>query len=285
MIVYRRTVIVFLLAAALLTGGAFVPVLVVRALMVLVPALILPGAALLFGLGALRGRWDPAPTLALCVITSLAFYPLGALFIYVVRLRLSTVSVVVEVDVFLVLMLTLDLVMRRHQAPLLATQVADEIGGRRWGVWLIAVVASCAGILVLGLLILPKAAPVPYTEFYFTGSMAKIKGTVSVVPGAQLVISIAVRSRSGAKTDYLVRAKLDGNKFALDSISVPRSGTWRGSLKGTIDQPGCLHQLVIYLVNPDGNSTVSSLDLWVQEMRVGCSVVTATTSGPSGTAP
>src|SRR5580658_9497498 len=115
MIVDRRTVIVLLIGGALLTGGAFVPVPIVRALMVLLPALMLPGAALLFGLGAIRGRWDPAPTLALCVITSLAFYPLGALLIYVVRLRLTTVSVVVEVDALLALMLAISLTGRKRE--------------------------------------------------------------------------------------------------------------------------------------------------------------------------
>jgi len=273
MIVNRRPVIVLLTAAALLTGGAFVPVPIVRALMVLVPALILPGAALLFGLGSLRGRWDPAPTIALAVITSLAFYPLGALLIYLVRLRLTTASVVVEVDAFIALMLTIGLIGSKREQPdvaLLAAQVTEDTDGRRWGGWVIAIAASCAGILILGLMLLPKATPVPYTEFYFTGAAAKLKGTEAVVPGAQLVLPIAVQSRSGAKTHYRIRAKLDGNAFALDPISVPKFGTWRGSLKGTVNQPGCLHHLVIDLINPSGGSTVSSLDLWIQVKRVGC---------------
>jgi uncharacterized membrane protein len=242
--------------------------------MVLVPALILPGAALLFGLGAIRDRWDPVPTLALGVITSLAFYPLGALLIYVVRLRLTTVSVVVEVDVFVALMLALGLNLKgRHRkqpvVPLLAAQDAHDVDGRRWVGWMVVVAASCAGILVLGLLVLPKATPVTYTEFYFTGAMAKLKGTVTVVPGAQLVLPIAVQSQPGEKAHYQIRARLDGSAFALDLISVPRSGTWKGSLIGTIDQSGCLHHLVIDLI-PSGGSTVSSLDLWIQVENVGC---------------
>ncbi|MGC1238348.1 MAG: DUF1616 domain-containing protein [Acidimicrobiales bacterium] len=288
MTVYRRQVTVLLIAAALLTGGSFVPVPAVRAVMVLVPALLLPGTALLFGLRALRGRWDLAPTLALGVITSLAFYPLGALLIYVVRLRLTTLSVVVEVDAFLVLMLAIGLMGRKREQPerpLLEAQTADGIGGRRWGVWVIAVTATCAGVLILGLLVLPKATPVPYTEFYFTGATAKLGGTVTVAPGAKVVIPITVKNRAGAKTLYHVRAELDGSAFALDPVSVPKSGTWSGSIEGTIDQPGCLHHLVIDLINQTGDSTAASLDLWIQEMKVGCSGVAATTSGPSITAP
>jgi hypothetical protein len=186
------------------------------------------------------------------------------------------VSVVVEVDVFLALMLALGLNLKgRHRkqpvVTLLATQVTDDIDGRRWGVWVIAVAVTCAGVLILGLLFLPKATPVPYTEIYFTGAMAKLRGPVTVVPGAQLVLPIAIQSRSGAKTHYDIRAKLDGSAFASDLMSVPRSGTWRGSLNGTVDQPGCLQHLVIDLVNPSQGSTVSSLDLWIQVKRVGCS--------------
>ena len=284
MIVYRRPVTVLLIAAALLTIGAFVPVTAVRALMVLVPALVLPGGALLFGLGVLRGRWDPVPTLALCVIGSLAFYPLAGLLIYVVGIRLSTVSAVVEVDVFLVLMLTLGSVIRggvnsgpgahrrrNRGAPLLGALAAEDADGRRWGGWLVSVALACAVVLVLGLLLLPKQVPAPYTEFYFTGSTARLNETFTMPAGAHLVAQVAVRIRSGATADYLISAKLDGARFASDrQISVPKSGTWRGSVMGTIDQPGCLQQLVIDLLNRSGGSRTASLDLWIQVRRAGC---------------
>src|ERR1035437_10489314 len=141
---YRRPATVLLIAAALLTIGAFVPLTLVRALIVLAPALVLPGASLLFGLGALRGRWDPAPTLALCVIGSLAFYPLAGLLIYTAGIRLSTVSAVVEVDIFLVLMLALHSVIERRRkpdrTPLLVARPGVAADGRWGGGW-VAVVA------------------------------------------------------------------------------------------------------------------------------------------------
>jgi hypothetical protein len=274
--VYRRPATVLLIAAALLTIGAFVPLTLVRALMVLGPALVLPGASLLFGLGALRGRWDPAPTLALCVIGSLAFYPLAGLLIYAAGIRLSTASAVVEVDVFLVLMLALHTVIERGRkldlTPLLKTRPEEGAHGRWWGGWLVVVAGACAVVLVLGLLLLPKVVPAPYTEFYFTGSMAKLNGTVTVLPRAQMVVSVAVRIRSGATGDYLISAELDRSIFASSrSISVPESGTWRGTLSGTVNQPGCLHHLVISLLNRSGKSTVASLDLWIRVKRIGCS--------------
>jgi hypothetical protein len=275
--VHDRPAAVLLIAAAILTIGAFVPVTAVRALIVLAPALVLPGAALLFGLGVLRGRWDPVPTLALCVVGSLAFYPLAGLLIYVVGISLSTVSVVVEVDVFLLLMLALGSVIegrRGHSGvPLLDTVAADDADGRRWGGWLAAVCIACAAVLVLGLLLLPKQVPAPYTEFYFTGSTARLNGTITVPAGAKLIAPVAVRNRSGPGADYLISAKLDGATFAPDrQISVPKSGTWRGSVAGTVDQPGCLQQLVIDLVNRSRGSKVASLDLWIQVRRAGCPV-------------
>lgn len=275
MIIHRRPATVLLIAACLLTIGAFVPLTFVRALMVLVPALVLPGASLLFGLGALRGRWDPLPTLALCVITSLAFYPLAGLLIYAGGIRLSRVSAVLEVDIFVLLMLTLESVLRirrKHDmAPLLLAHQEGDADGRRWGVWLALVASICAVVLVLGLVLLPKGAPASYTQFYFTGVTAKLDGTITVLPRAQLVAPVAVRIHSGATGDYIVSAKLDGSTFTPDRyISVPISGTWRGAISGTLNRAGCLHQLVINLLNRSGTSTLESLDLWIRVRRTGC---------------
>jgi len=274
-IIHRRPATVLLIAACLLTIGAFVPLTFVRALMVLVPALVLPGASLLFGLGALRGRWDPLPTLALCVITSLAFYPLAGLLIYAGGIRLSRVSAVLEVDIFVLLMLTLESVLRirrKHDmAPLLLAHQEGDADGRRWGVWLALVASICAVVLVLGLVLLPKGAPASYTQFYFTGVTAKLDGTITVLPRAQLVAPVAVRIHSGATGDYIVSAKLDGSTFTPDRyISVPISGTWRGAISGTLNRAGCLHQLVINLLNRSGTSTLESLDLWIRVRRTGC---------------
>jgi uncharacterized membrane protein len=280
MIVYRRPVTVLLVAACLLTIGAFVPLTFVRALMVLVPAFVLPGASLLFGLGALRGRWDPLPTFALCVITSLAFYPLAGLLIYAGGIRLSRVSAVLDVDIFVLLMLTLESVKAnrgKHVAPLLVEPllVAHQEGGtdgHHWGVWLALVASICAAVLVLGLVLLPEGTPAPYTQFYFTGSTAKLDGTITVLPRALLVTPIAVRIHSGATGDYIVSAKLDGSTFAPRLyISVPKSGTWTGAISGAVNGPGCLHQLVINLLNRSGTSTLASLDLWIQVRKSGCS--------------
>ncbi len=274
---YRRAAAVLVIAAALLTGGVFVPVGAIRVLIVLAPALVLPGAGLLFGLGVLRGRWDPVPTLALCVIVSLAFYPLAGLLIYEIGIRLSTVSVVVEVDVFILLMLALGSVMegqRGHDGPpLMRALPEDDADRRRWGVWLAAVSVACAAVVVLGFLLLPKEVPAPYTAFYFTGSTATLNGTITMAAGTQLVAPVAVNNRSGATADYLISAKLQGIASAPDrQVSVPPSGTWTGSVVTTVDQPGCLLQLVIDLLNRDGGSKVASLDLWIQVRRTGCPV-------------
>jgi hypothetical protein len=271
---YRRAAAVLVIAAALLTGGVFVPVGAIRVLIVLAPALVLPGAGLLFGLGVLRGRWDPVPTLALCVIVSLAFYPLAGLLIYEIGIRLSTVSVVVEVDVFILLMLALGSPSLTHNGPpLLRALPEDDADRRRWGVWLAAVSVACAAVVVLGFLLLPKEVPAPYTAFYFTGSTATLNGTITMAAGTQLVAPVAVNNRSGATADYLISAKLQGIASAPDRrVSVPPSGTWTGSVVTTVDQPGCLLQLVIDLLNRDGGSKVASLDLWIQVRRTGCPV-------------
>lgn len=158
-----------------------------------------------------------------------------------------------------------------YGAPRLGALAADDADGRRWAGWPAAVSVACAAVLALGMLLLPKQVLAPYTEFYFTGLGARLNGTITEPAGAQLVAPVAVPNRSGASADYLISAKLDGAKFAPDrQISVLKSGTQRGSVPGTVDQPGCLHQLVIDLLNRSGGSKVASLDPWIQLRRGGC---------------
>jgi len=273
--VYRRPATWLLIGAALLTCGQFVPETVARAVIVLIPALLLPGASLLLGLGLLRGRWDPVPTLALCAITSFAFYPLAGLLINAAGIRLSTLSVSVEVDIFLMLMLGLRSAIgvrqNRRSAPLLPALQSDNQGGLLWAGWLAGVAVACAIVLVAGLLLLPKQTPSPFTEFYFTGVTARLSGTITTSGGGHFVAPVAVRNQSTKTEDYVIKAVLDGAIFAPDRlISIPKSRTWTGSIGGFLDQPGCLHQLVITLLNRSNQSEVSSLDLWLRTSAPGC---------------
>ena len=134
-----------------------------------------------------------------------------------------------------------------------------------------AVALACGAVLALGLLLLPKQAPAPYTELYFTDSLARLNGTISMPAGAKLVAPVAVRIRPAARADYIIGAKLDGVTFAWPRrISVPKSGNWKGSVTGVVGESGCLHHLVIDLLDHSGGSTVASLGLWIQARRAGC---------------
>jgi hypothetical protein len=271
---YRRSVGALLGASVSLTLGVFIPIPVLRDVVVLAPALLLPGAALMFGLGFFSGRWDPVPALAVCAITSLAFYPLSGLVIYLCGIRLSPVSVALEVDIFVLAMLSVGSIIFRHggrvRSPLL--RAPDELQPEVvwWARWLGVVAVICAVVLTLGLLFLPKQAQAPYTQFYFTGSTIKVAGTITRPVGARLVVPIAVRVGDGAASDYSISSALDESMFAgVLQVKVPPSGIWRGSVVGVIGQGGCLQQLVVTL-HRRGGSEVSALNLWVQAAGAGC---------------
>jgi uncharacterized membrane protein len=272
----RRVPFVLVIAGVLLTVGAFIPVGAIRALITLPMTLILPGAALLFALDAFRGRWDIAPILALSVMVSLAFYPLAGLLIYKMGLSLSPFSVASEVDVFTLAMLAVGLLRRvspgHRPAPLLGVVSTDQRDMRRWGAWLGVVTVACAAVLAWGVLVLPQAAPPPYTAFYFAGSAADatLKGSATVAANTPLATQVAIENRSNAPVNYVVRTTVDGATTAGREISVSASATWKGSVVTMINQPGCLQQLVIDLLHGDGSSKIASLDLWIHVMGAGC---------------
>jgi uncharacterized membrane protein len=271
----RRLAALLLAAAALVSIGAFIPVTGLRALLTLVPGLVLPGAALLFGLGALRGRWDPAPTLALCAIASLAFYPLTSLLIYVAGLKLSGGTLVAAIDVFVVVMVAIGSRPRSFRVsasqPLLAEVPSAPGDSLRWGLWLSLVMGAVAAVLGLGFLLLPGAQQSSFTQFHFDGPLAHITGTVAEPPDSHLKVPVTISNASTKATTYEVTALLDGKPFASRrSIIVRPSGSWSGSLVGSVSSTGCLQQLVLTLTRAPNQTSITSLDLWIRVRSAEC---------------
>jgi uncharacterized membrane protein len=270
-----RPAVMVAAGAGLLTIGTFIPVPALRVLLVIVPALVVPGAAVFLGLGVLRGRWDPVPTLALGAMTSLAFYPLAALLLYVAHIRLSRTSLVVVVDGLVLAMIVVDARRRSRRPstlrPILAAIREPPGETRRWARWLGTVVLCCAGSLALGARFLPAAAPAPFTEFSLTGPMAKLTGPISVTDGSSLSVPISVHNASPTPRRYVLAARLDGATLGSDrQVPVPREATWSGSFTGDINAPGCLNELVLELLARPGGTPIASIDLWIRTRSAGC---------------
>jgi uncharacterized membrane protein len=271
----RRLPVLLLGAAGLVSLGVFIPVTGLRAIVTLVPGLVLPGAALLFGLGALRGRWDPVPTLALCAISSLSFYPLASLLIYVAGLQLSTGTLIAAIDIFVVVMVAIGswpTLVRASSSEPLITQVPSTPGeSLRWGLWLSLVVGAASTVLVLGLVVLPKPAPSSFTQFHLDGSWARVTGTISEAANSRLTIPVTISNASTAATRYLITARLDGKPFASRRRVVVRpSRSWSGSLVGRVSPTGCLQQLVLSLSSVPNGTSITSLDLWIRVRSAEC---------------
>jgi hypothetical protein len=264
-----------LLAAALVTGAAFIPVEAARALLTLGPALVLPGAALLFVLGGLGRGYDRYPSLILAVILSIAFYPLAALVVYGLGVRLSPKSIVTALDIWVVALVLIRLLLPGKlwagARPLLRRPQASSESSWRWTIWVLAVMVAGAAVIGLGITRLPQPAPQPYLALHFTGSWAKTSGVRSVPAKAAVTVPLSIDNGSANATKLLVQTSLDGRPFGYSRlVSLSPHERWYGSIVGNMTGQGCLQQLVVRVRRPSSSTTLVSVDMWLSLQLATC---------------
>jgi uncharacterized membrane protein len=292
---------------ALALGAAALAIAVVlpsplRAIVALPIALLLPGYALLLAaFGDARER-DGVATAALGAALSISLYPLVALSLFALSIRLSTTSVLVATEI---VVLALGVVAGVRTRPGRENERADEgpggtvlVGvlggipllrlrparsasglpvpagpeaspwrGARGGLLFAGLVGAACAIVALGLHVFPGAPADGYTQLSLAGSQLKHAGAPFVAgPGRRARVDITVSNHSSEAVTYRLSATVRGTaSWHGRAVTVVAHGTWTGSVQGSVPAGGCLHRLLVDL-RRDGES-VASLTLWLQDRK------------------
>jgi uncharacterized membrane protein len=250
-------------ATLIMSLGAFMPIPLIRAVMVLPLALCVPGYAFFCAAFGTKRQADTVSTLAISVVLSMALYPLVALGLNTASIRLSTLSVLAAIDILIVLCLAVS-VRRPALAAWLSWPSATSLwSGLRGGVCFASIVAVVLVALVGALRVLPQAQPVPFTQFYLAGRWAHLDREVAVHPSQQLVVSVGITNHTHDTQTYSIAPVMDaGPAWRGQRVTLAAGGTWVGTLRGPAPRTAGLNRLAI-IMNQGKGPARSTLTLWV----------------------
>jgi len=266
---YRRAALL-LAGAVTLSLGVLVPFPIVRALLEVPVALLLPGAAIIFAAES-DAEWIDAPMRwALVVMLSLAFYPLLSLTIYAAGLSLDGRTIVAGTDVVVVAIAALLALRRRgaggETAPASARGERPRLlAARAKGpVMFAAVLALAGGAAAVTVHVMPKPVAAPYSVIRLAGSWAHLSSALPVEPGTRLVVPLAIDNRTHQPQTYRIAPSPDlGGPWPPVVVQVPADRTWVGSVQGVVQGSGCLQRLTIGLFEGAGATPVATVGVWL----------------------
>jgi uncharacterized membrane protein len=282
-----------LLAMAVMSLGLLIPVPVVRAVIVLPLALIVPGSALLAMLFGARARRDSVPALVAAVVLSMVIYVLLALLLALLNVAISALSVVMSTDCVVLALLAVAAWRSRQLAwhatsvdqidrwevqaparsPALPTRsrlreifnLADAQGWTNMlGVYrFVSIALVVVAALAVAIQVLPKAVEPPFSQFYFAGDWAKVSSVASAAPNGTLQVTVGITNDTHQRTRYVITVLLDEHTtWVKRTVTVASGAAWRGALSGVIPSTGCLHLLSFNLTEGSHGDPAGGLTLW-----------------------
>lgn len=252
---------VLLLGAFLLPIGVLAPE-VLRVLVVLPLALVLPGAATTYAIRPPRSDVRSAEFLGLRLVLSLAFYPLLALVLFALTVRYSTESFVVATDVFVVAMVVVGWYSRRSiSAPESAGTWNPGGEGARWAIWLACVVALCATAIVATNALVPRDPTAQFSSIFLL--KPPVGSVLEVSRGKVLDAPIGVANSTDGPENYHLTSRIDAAEFGRDLFIMLEPGRqWSGVVSGTVPDDGCSHHVVVVLT--DSAELARSVGFWAR---------------------
>jgi uncharacterized membrane protein len=294
---------------AAVAGGAIVLALATvlpqpaRALVGFPVALLLPGYALLLAsFGEARER-DGAMTAALSAILSIALYPLVALLLFILSIRLSTTSVLVSTEV-LTLVLAVVAALRLRSRPtvaeapaaraevrgtvlvgvlggipllrLRAARAADALPvpssrlpgssvwrGARGGALFVGLVAAACGVVALGLHVFPGAPPDSFTQLYLTRAAHDSGKPLVGLRGHTVQVRVTVANHSSTGATYRLAPSVRGSR-TWHARTITVAA--QGTWSGSVKGAVPAGGCLHRLLIDlrEGGSSVGSLTLWLQ---------------------
>jgi hypothetical protein len=249
--------VVLLVAAGLLTLATALPADVIRTVLVLPTALLLPGCAVALALpGQAR---DPIPSMGVIPLLSLAFYAFSSLVLSAVGIRLQATSVALSVDV-LVAACGAIFVLRRGEPG-----IAFRSGFGARAVALIALGAVAAVALTL---VTVSAARVftatpqpPYTEFALARQWSQVERAPLVAPGARVDVPVSLANRTGQPVTYLITPVLAGVRGSIRRVQLAAGAQWAGTIGIRAHDLPCRQRLVIELARSRATRPMEELAL------------------------
>jgi len=273
-------------ATVALNLGVAAPVPLLRAVVTLPLALLVPGYAVVLALFGRRLPLDAAPLAALTALLSMAFYPLLALVLYAAGWPLATGSVLAGTDAAILLftavaaarMATLHPPLRQAalRPPLVNTEMEDEESGsasRRprgparlalGGLGVAAMLILLGAVTVGTTRVLPASPAAPSTAFYLAGRWSRLSSVVSLAPGHRLAVVVGIANNTGRRQVYRLSPLLDGARWRAVMVTLPAGATWTGTVAGPVPAGGCLRRLSLTLHSGDSRVALRPLVLWVQ---------------------
>lgn len=268
----QHTAALLLAAGAVLAFAQAIPGDPARGIVVLPVALLAPGYAVTVAVMGRRGPSDPASTLVLSAILSVALYPLLALVLYVLGVRLGRVSVLTATEAVLVgavavvaLREALGRSVPRSAAGMPPLAASSRDAFRIRGATGIAVAGTVAcGLVALSLHVLPEAKPAVYSEIHLSGRWAGLQAPVTAPRSGRLEVAIAVTNRSRRAKTYLVWPTVAGARREVPQVLRVQAGrARRSSVNVQVSSPKCLTPLVIDLYEASSRRFVSSVNVWL----------------------
>jgi uncharacterized membrane protein len=249
--------VLLLVAAGLFTLATALPPDVIRTVLVLPTALLLPGYAVALALpGQAR---DPIPSLGVIPLLSLAFYAFSSLVLSAVGIRLQATSVALSVDV-LVAACGAIFVLRRGD-PGIAFR--SGLGARA-----AALIALGAAALLALTVVTVSAARVftatpqpPYTEFALAGQWSRVEMAPFVAPGGRLDVPVSLANRTSQRVTYLITPVLTGVRGSTRRVQLAAGAQWAGSIGIRAHDLPCRQRLVIELARSRATRPLEELAL------------------------
>jgi hypothetical protein len=256
-LLHRPLVRVEVTALVLVAAGAFPQP--VRALVAVPALLLLPGYATLIALRLTGGKpADGTQTVLMSLITSMAVVPLLLLGLHALGMPLVAGAMMPAVAVYCAIVALLGGRAAAGIRPVDNDLVAT--GGR-----VVAAAVAAAGIIAVGLHVLPGAPEARYSALAFGGSWAKLEGPVFAAPATPVDVPVTVTNHTGTAKRYVLRPHMTGASWKPRVITVEPGATWSGAVSGSVPRGGCLHRLLIGLSAE--NDRIGGLTVWFQSRR------------------
>ncbi len=234
-------------AAALTLTVAFAPA-PLRVVIALPLALLVPGAAIAvmaFPAGTGIGR---AIDVAVAFVLSIAFYPLAALSLHAVTIRISPMTMAGSADAVVLSAVAATFIRihrsgRRPGPVVLADGRPDLLAAAR----ALAVVVVAVATVAIMRVVLPAPPAGAYTSFGLRGNWSHVHGIAYIDPARELMIRTDITNSTDHARRYRVRVSTPGGNWSQPSTTVAAGATWHTIVTGRVRQHPCSQRIMLAL--------------------------------------
>lgn len=243
-----------------------------------IPALLLPGHAVIAAIFGQQLGFVGYRRVALSVVLSLTSYPILAILMITAEIRLTQQSVVISTTLLIFVCSAAVKFRERRtndafpQRPANREELTERVPVALRQFFIpVASITVAFIVIAASPTLFPRADAQEFTEFSLSKRWSLARGSVPIDPEVEPSVEVHVRNGTATVQQYTISPSIgDTQRWAKLDLTLEPGQTWQGSVSGPIPAGACRSRLEIALNQPGDHTSFDPLVLFFDDSAEGC---------------